>query len=159
MVKIEQLKTDLLKARDYFNSVLDQVDDRWETQVYPDGPAWTVRQVLIHVADAARGHNNQAMGIAEGREVIPPDFDLERYNRRSIEKRAEKTVEEARTDLIAARTALLEWLDTIDESVLARRGRHATMEILSVGEIIQRLISHELEHAEDIRRALGLKME
>jgi len=37
--RIERIKQNLAQARDYWNSVLDQVGDRWDTPVYSDGAA------------------------------------------------------------------------------------------------------------------------
>jgi uncharacterized damage-inducible protein DinB len=153
--RIEQHKNALASARQYLNEVLDSVGDGWDTQVYADGAAWTVRQLLIHLADADRGTNRQVMGIAAGQEVIPPDFDLDRYNRRAVEKRAETTVEEARESLAASRAELLAWLDSIDDTALDQAGRHATMRILSVSQILDVMAQHERGHAADIARVLA----
>lgn len=155
--RMEQLKADLTRSRQRLNNVLDQVHDRWETQVYSDGAAWTVRQLGIHLALADKGQTAQVMGIARGEELIPADFDLERYNRRSVEKRAEMTVEEIRQSLQASRNELLQWLATIDDSVLDKRGRHSTLQVLSIAEILDVMATHELTHANDIARVLNIE--
>ncbi len=54
-----------------------------------------------------KGLTNQAIGAAEGRETVPADFDLERYNRRSVEKNAAMTPDEARASLENSRAELL----------------------------------------------------
>lgn len=151
-----QIKAKLDEARDEMNRVLDQVGDRWEQQVYSDGLAWTVRQVLVHVADADRGHNRQAMGYAEGQQVIPPDFDVQRYNVRTTEKLASKTVDEARMEMSQSRQALLEWLDSVDEEKLNREGLHASGNIMTVRNMLRIQALHEQGHARDIAAALGL---
>lgn len=140
------------------NRVLDQIGDRWEQQVYSDGLAWTVRQVLLHVADADRGHNRQAMGYAEGQQVIPPDFDVQRYNTRTTEKLASKTVEEARTEMTQSRQALLEWLDSVDEEKLDLEGRHASGNVMTVRNMLRIQAIHEQTHAREIAAALGIKI-
>jgi hypothetical protein len=151
-----QLKAKLDEAREEMNRVLDQVGDRWEHQVYSDGLAWNVRQVLVHVADADRGHNRQAMGYAEGQEVVPPDFDVQRYNARTTEKLASKTVEEARADMAKSRQALLEWLDSIDDEKLDREGRHASGNNMTVRNMLRIQAIHEQTHAREIAAALGI---
>lgn len=156
--RIETLKEKLAAARARLNSILDAVGDRWETPVYADGQGWTVRQIVIHLADADRGNNRQVMGIAEGREVIPEDFDLERYNRRLIEKKGEQSVEEARASLDQTRAELLAWLETLDEAALDRTGRHASLNIFSVEQILRIMASHERDHANDIARALDIRI-
>lgn len=151
-----QIKAKLIEARDEMNRVLDQIGSRWEQQVYSDGLAWNVRQVLIHVADADRGHNRQAMGYAEGQEVIPPDFDVQRYNARTTEKLAAKTVEEARAEMAQSRQALLEWLDSVEEEKLDREGRHASGNIMTVRNMLRIQALHEQTHAREIATALGI---
>lgn len=152
----ETIKAGLAEARDLLNRVLDSVGDRWEASVYSDGAAWNVRQLVIHMAIADKGMNNQVMGIAEGREVIPADFDVDRYNKRSVEKQAEMTPEQARASLVESRAALLDWLNQADPSVLDRSGRHASLRILTVGQILDVMIAHERDHARDIARALDI---
>lgn len=158
MSAVEAIKTGLNETRDLLNRVLDSVGDRWDTQVYSDGAAWNVRQLLIHLAISDKGLNNQVMGIAEGREVIPADFDIDRYNKRSVEKQAEMTPEQARASLAESRAALLAWLDTVDSAALERTGRHASLKIMTVREILETMIIHERDHARDIAQALGISV-
>lgn len=152
----EQIRTKLDESESYVNKILDQVGDRWEHQIYPDGLQWNARQVLIHITEADRGHNFQAMNIAEGKDVIPADFDVERYNARTTEKFATKTVAEARAELAANRKALLEWLDGLDEAKLDREGRHASGTTMTVRNIIRMQALHAQGHARDIARVLGI---
>ncbi len=154
--RIQRITATLDETRARLNSLLDQVGDRWETQVYSDGLQWTVRQLLNHLADADRGHNNQVMNIAEGKDIIPADFDVERYNRRVTEKTVDKPAAQAREELAESRAALIAWLSTLDEAKLEMQGRHASLRILTVEQILQVLNDHERAHAEDIAKALNL---
>lgn len=155
--RIEQIKQRLADARQHLNTVLDQVGDRWESQVYSDGLGWTVRQLVNHLADADKGHNNQVMNIAEGIDIIPDDFDIERYNRRITEKTTEKTAAESRIDLETSRRKLNEWLNTLDETKLDQKGRHASLRILTVEQILQVMVAHERNHANDIAAVLDIQ--
>lgn len=96
------------------------------------------------------------MAIARGENTIPEDFDLERFNRRSVEKRAETTVEEARAALMQTAAERDAWLDTIDDAALDKQGRHGSMRILSIAEILKVVAGHDRTHADDIARALNL---
>lgn len=153
-----QLKVKLAEARAYLNQVFDAVGDHWEEQVYSDGLQWNVRQIAAHIAEADKGHNRQLMGIAEGVEVIPPDFDIERYNKRTTEKTMEKSAAQSREELASNRAALLEWLDALDDSKLEVIGRHASLRMMSVRDILRMMCLHEKGHADDIVNALGLKL-
>jgi hypothetical protein len=154
--RIKQHKERLAAARQRLDDVFNQVGDRWQAQVYSEGAAWNIHQLAIHLMVSDKGQNNTVMKIAEGENTIPEDFDLERFNRRSVEKRAEATPEEIRSALAASRTELLVWLDTIDDSALEKEGRHASLRILTVGQILDVMANHERNHASDIAGVLGI---
>jgi hypothetical protein len=154
--RIDKIKANLADARQHLNAILDNVGDRWDTQVYSDGAAWTVRQLLIHLMVTDKGHNNTLKGIANGEETIPADFDLERFNRRSVEKRAETSVEEARTSLSTTAAEREAWLDTVGDTALDKKGRHGSMRILSIEEITQVIADHDRDHGNDIAKALKI---
>lgn len=155
--RIDAIKQKLIESRARLTQVLDAVGDRAELQVYSDGLGWTVRQLVNHLADADRGHNNQAMNIAEGNDIIPADFDIERYNKRVTEKTADKTIEQARAELTEHRAQLLAWLDALDEDKLDRQGRHASLRVMTVEQILGVQSDHERLHADDMFRALGIE--
>lgn len=152
----EKLKRKLSEARAYLNEVLDQVEDRWEVQVHSQEGGWTVRQLANHLASADHGHNNMVMNIAEGINVVPEDFDLERFNRRNTEKTVDKPAQLSREELTQQRAELLKWLETVDEEKLDREGRHGTLRILSVAHILRMMSLHERDHANEIARALAI---
>jgi hypothetical protein len=154
--RITKIKANLADSRHYLNTILDQVGDRWENQVYSDGAAWTVRQLALHLMITDKGHNNMLKGIANGEETIPVDFDLERFNRRSVEKRAETSIEEVRSALTATTAERDAWLDTIDDTILDKEGRHGSMNILSIEKILNVVANHDRDHARDIARVLNI---
>lgn len=154
--RIEQHKAQLASARERLNDVFDQIGDHWHTQVYSEGAAWNIHQLAIHLMVSDKGQSNTVMGIARGENVVAEDFDLEKYNRRSVEKRADTSPDAVRASLAASRAELLAWLDTIDDAVLQKQGRHASMRILSVGQILDVMADHERTHANDIAKVLGI---
>lgn len=154
--RIEEHRAILASARAYLDNILDQVGDRWDAQVYSDGLGWTVQQIVHHLADADRGHNFQLLGIAQGQSPIPEDFDVERYNASVTKKTAEKSVQQSRDDLNENRASLNEWLNQIDDATLDLEGRHATLRIMSISEILKLMAGHERMHAKDIADTLGI---
>lgn len=153
--RIQKYIDRLNKSRARLEDLLDRVPaDKWEQRIYSDGAQWTLRQLLIHLMIADRGQNTVVKGIAAGKEVIPPDYDLERFNKRSVEKQAEVSVADARAALKISRAELLDWLNTIDDSVLDIQGRHASMQILTIAQILNVMAGHEDVHGNDIERFL-----
>jgi uncharacterized damage-inducible protein DinB len=153
-----ELKAKLAESRRLLNAVFDQVGDGWETVIYAEGVGWTVRQIAAHLVDAERGHFTQANNIAEGRDIIPEDFDIERYNASRTAKNQDKTPAESRADLETVRAQIIAWLDELDKEKLDRRGRHATLQIMTVHDILRLASLHERAHAGDIARALAIKV-
>lgn len=156
--RIDAIKQTLAESRRYLDSVLDAVGDRWEQQVYSDGLQWTVRQLVNHLVDADKGHNRMAMMIAEGQEAIPEDFDVERYNKSVTRKMADKPASQARDELLDSRQQLMAWLEELGEAKLDRKGRHASLHIMTVEQILQTQAIHERGHAEDIAQVLGIQV-
>ncbi|MBZ0278283.1 MAG: maleylpyruvate isomerase N-terminal domain-containing protein [Anaerolineae bacterium] len=154
--RIAAYKQKLADSLAYVEQVLGQVGDQWEAPVYSEGAAWTVRQLLIHLVITDKGHNGMMMAAVKGENTIPDDFDLERFNRRSVEKRAEMTPDELLNALRVSAAERNIWLDTIDDAALEKTGRHGTMQILSVAQMLDVVANHERIHAGDIARVLGI---
>jgi hypothetical protein len=154
--RIQQIKHKLAASRQRLNDALDQVGDRWQTQVYSDGAAWTVHQLAIHLMITDNGQTNTVKAVVNGEELVPADFDLERYNRRSVEKRADTTIDEIRSSLAQTAAERDAWLETLDDEALAKTGRHGSLRILTVAEFLDVIADHERTHADDIARVLNI---
>ncbi len=157
MVPIQQIREELAESRARLNQVLNAVGDRWDTQVYSEGAQWNVRQLVTHLAISEAGMFSTAKAILKGGEGVPADFDLERYNRRSVEKNAEQTPEAARAALDQSRAEILAWMCDLTDEQIARSGRHASMQILTIEEFLRLIASHEKTHADDIAHVLGVE--
>lgn len=150
--RIARRKARLAESRATLNQVLDLVQNRADEQLYSDGAQWTIRQLAIHLALADKGHNQMLFHYAEGKEYIPADYDIDRYNKRSVDKSDSMTFEQARASLAESRAELLAWLDTLtDETILDKTGRHATLQIMSLSQIMEIMARHEEGHAKDMQ--------
>ncbi len=152
---------DILKQLDQTRQSLKNVLDRlqpgdWERSIQDEDQQWTARQILSHLVDAQRGMTNQLGKISLGEDVIPPDFDLNRWNRRAVEKAADKTTHELLAALDEGRAALKQALGGLSDEQLDKRGRHSSLKIMSVEEIAHLIGTHEADHARIIADKLGL---
>lgn len=147
--------TRLQEARDFLLGVLAKVGERGDEQVYSDGAQWTIRQLAIHLMLADAGHVAMVKGIATGNEIIKPDYDLERFNQRSVQKNADLTIAQAIEGMARSRQELLAWLETIDDSVLDKEGLHAQLKVMSIRQILNIMAGHEVMHAKDIETLLA----
>ncbi len=154
--RLATIKAHLQATRNHLNTILDSVGERWPEQVYADGAQWTIRDLTVHLALAQPGLHGQAKSFIKGESIIPPDFDINRYNKRSIEKQPDMTVAEARQQLADYRVTLLAWLDDIeDEADLDKAGRTSLLDTLTVEQMMARIADHENDHANDIARYLA----
>lgn len=124
--------------------------------VYGDGDSlWTVRELLGHLADSERGLLGQVSRLVAGEATVPEDFDLNRWNRSAVRKRAGLQVPELLKQISSAFQEALDFLDRVDEPSLDLQGRHASGRILSGEGFLRRMADHRQEHVADIRKALG----
>jgi uncharacterized damage-inducible protein DinB len=128
----------------------------WRRPVHGHAEGWTVRDALAHLVTAGAGLLRAAQLMAEGALRMSPDFDLDRWNQRQVEKQAERTTEDLRTELEALNSHVLTYLDQLSaaETTLDRRGQHAVFGDVSVEDVLRRIYRHEREHAQEIKTAL-----
>jgi len=128
----------------------------WRRPVHGHTEGWTARDALAHLVTAGAGLLRAAQLMAEGALRMSPDFDLDRWNQRQVEKQAGRTVADLRADLEALNGHVLAYLDQLSaaETALDRRGQHAVFGDVSVEDILRRIYRHEREHAQEIRAAL-----
>jgi uncharacterized damage-inducible protein DinB len=152
--------TDILNALDRNRREVRQILDRlqpddWEKTIQEDDQHWTVRQIVSHMVSAQKGMLGQIMRINAGEETVPPDFDLNRWNQRSVQKSADKTPQELLAALDEDREALKQTLRGLQDSDFEKRGRHGSLRIMSIEEIARLIGTHEVEHARTIAEKLG----
>jgi hypothetical protein len=128
----------------------------WATPVYSaEAGQWTARDVLAHLADSERGQLGQVKRLVAGEQTVPPDFDLNRWNKRVVQKRAGQSPGELLGEIRAAYAALLGLLEGLDDADLDKVGRHARGDPLSAEGYFRRIAEHRAQHAAESRAALG----
>jgi hypothetical protein len=126
------------------------------TSVYGEGDSlWTVREVLGHLADSERGLLGQVTRLVAGEMTVPEDFDLARWNRGAVRKRAGMQVPELIEQIETAFQEALRFLGDLDESALDLEGRHSSGKIMNAEGFLRRMADHRSEHVADIQAALG----
>jgi hypothetical protein len=154
----KQAILDTLKhGRDKLSIVIDQLQPTdWDKTVQEGDQQWSVKQIITHLVDAQKGMTGQINTISGGQEAIPEDFDLDRWNKRAVEKGADKTKEELLTALNEGRTKLIDLVNTFSDAQLEQKGRHSSLVVMSVEQIAKLIGTHEAEHAALIAQALNL---
>lgn len=160
MDKVAEITKEQEAAYQELQELFGGLDDAdWGRSVYGHSEGWTVRDLLSHLVTAGSGLLGVAQLIAEGRLEMPSDFDLDRWNRRQVEKQAERTVPELLESLGEVQRNVLAYLDVLTAhdgaTILSRHGHHAVFGESTVELILRRIYQHDREHAAQIRQALG----
>ncbi len=129
--------------------------EQWQAPVPSDeGAQWTAKDVLAHLAVSEAGQLGQITRCLTGEATAPADFDLTRYNRRSVQKQAEKTVVELLKEIEAAHARVLAKLEEVSDADLDKTGRHARGDVLTVEQFFVHITEHRREHAEQIKNVI-----
>ncbi|RMG96080.1 MAG: DinB family protein [Chloroflexi bacterium] len=151
------IREKLTRTRAELMAFIQQVDEAtWQKEVYSEGDHWTMADILRHLVDAERGMTRLMIRIQEGHEGVPPDFDQARWNRRAIEKSRQKSIQELIEEMSENRQQLLAFIETIQPDDWQKKGRHASLRILSIEEICHLIADHEERHLRDMRQVAGV---
>ncbi|MGH2535961.1 MAG: DinB family protein [Candidatus Promineifilaceae bacterium] len=126
----------------------------WAAVVYSEGETWMASDLLRHLADAERGMIRLVEVIRDGGEGVPADFDLNRWNASAVRRAQERTPVELLAQMEANRGRLLSLIDGLADEDWEKRGRHGSLRIMSVAEILALIALHERRHSLDLQRAV-----
>lgn len=129
--------------------------DDWETPVYSEETNWTVRTLLAHFVWTEKGMELSYRQIAEGGEGVPEDFDIDRWNASYKRRSDAKTPEELIEQFEEVRASYVDFVRSLDDEALERRGRSATQGTHRLRGLIHIPYHHTIQHLDDIKQALS----
>ena len=145
----------LAGSRQALLTLLEDLDQsQWDSVVYSEDAEWTVRDLFSHIMVSEKSMTRLVEVIQEGGEGASADFDLTRWNARTVQKSSDKLPEEIRAEMIVNRGHLLELLDSMPDSDWEKKGRHGSLRIMTVEEILHLIADHECDHMNDISHIL-----
>lgn len=147
------LLADLTEARAFLLETVTKLSEP-DLQRTTANPNWTVKDVLCHLASAAPGNQARIKAILGGQPGLPPEFDLNRWNERQVERRQEASLPQLLEELAQARQETTRLVATLTPEELGTQGRHASGAEVTVEEILRIMARHERGHAAEIRQAL-----
>ena len=155
-LKKAEIREKKIRVRQALLSLLRGLsDEEWQTAVYIDDSFWSISDILRHLVNAERGMTELINHFIQGNDPVPADFDRERYNNRIIEKTKEKSPTELLAELEKNEATFLETLAAITENDWTKKGRHASLRIMTIEEVCHLIPDHEQAHLLDIQKALG----
>lgn len=154
--KKEEVKKNLIQSRAGLTAVLQELDEAdWEKVVQSEGAHWTVSDILRHLISAEKGMIGLMEQFQQGNDPVPADFDRDRYNARSIEKTKSMSPAEMLAAMETNRAHLLQFIDTLQPDDWQKKGRHASLQIMSIEEVCTIIAAHEFVHTGEIQKAIG----
>lgn len=156
--KNAEIAAKLNETRAALMSFFEKLEDAaWDTAVYHEDTTWTITDILCHLVDAEKGMTGLIMQWQQGKNPVPADFDLARWNNRVVKKAAEKSPAQLLDELRLNRINLLSFIDTIQEDDWAKQGRHGSLRIMSIEEVCHLIGDHELSHLAVMKEAVEAK--
>ncbi|MFW6062726.1 MAG: DinB family protein, partial [Chloroflexota bacterium] len=138
--KLEQSRTATLElARQ-----LERED--WSHLVYSHDGGWNALDLLRHLTWAESGMLRLMQMIREGDEGVPPDFDIDRYNARGVSKLNDQMPADLMATMDDNRQELMHFLEDLEEGDWQKEGRHGSLRIMTIEEILNLIADHEAEH-------------
>ncbi|MCK4897363.1 MAG: DinB family protein [Anaerolineales bacterium] len=152
----EHLKNRLIKegqkSLDYFRTFSS---DEWDRIIYTEGSCWTVHQVLAHFVAAEDGFHQLIEDILAGGFGTPVDFDINIYNERKVEKLIDISASSLMMRFSKVRRRTVGLVAGMDQSDLAKQGRHPFLGVSSLADIIKLIYRHNQIHIREVRKILS----
>ncbi len=151
------LEAKLTRARQELLAMVEPFDqEEWQTLVYSEDQEWKVADVLRHLAGAESSMTRLSEIIRDGGEGVPEDFDLARWNKRGIQKASDKQPPEILVEMSQNRESLFKFIDSLTEEDWSKSGRHGSLRIMTIEQIVHLIADHELRHTSDIKQVLAI---
>ncbi len=151
-------KTEIIRARTEFVDLVSSLnEEQLQTPVISEGLTWNVLDIVAHILENERAMSIHVHKIRQGRETVPENFDLEKWNAGLKERMEPRPLEDMLTDLEQARVKTLEVLASIKEEEWDLQGHHPLRSRITIEQYYETIAGHDSWHARDIRKALGLE--
>ncbi|MEK6256808.1 MAG: DinB family protein, partial [Chloroflexota bacterium] len=138
-----KFKKEGLKTIEFIKSIPEDVLD---TQLYDDGDQWTIRKTCIHLVEAEGSIPKLIKNILDGREGVPIDFDLDRYNASMVKKLGELSQEEIVSRMTELRAETVKMISELNEDDLGKTGRHPFMGESNIRDMLRIMLINASSH-------------
>ena len=128
--------------------------DAWQCTIYGEEGPWLARDVLAHFIAAEEGFLRVLQDVASGGEGAPPGFDIDAYNRQSVEALREQDHDVLLGQFAMLRERTVALVRSFQLELLEQRGRHPFLGETSLYEMLRAIYHHNSLHLRDVRRAL-----
>ena len=152
----ERVLAEIDSARNALLAQISQVnEDQWQNTVFAEGDNWTILDILRHLFNAEKSMGRLIETIKAGGEGAPADFDLARFNASRVRKSQALTTAEIKQGLVDSRAYILQVIEGLAAEDWEKKGRHGSMRILTIEEILYVIAEHDQTHTQHIAAALA----
>ena len=154
--RVDDLVARLTKGAGKTAQILGGLSDgQWQTALYAEPLAWTVRDLAAHFLSAEVALLRVMQDIASGGPGAPENFNYDAFNSDEQMRLAGLPPRCVLADLAEARAATIAWISKLDESDLDRHGRHPALGDITLEFFINAIYGHQLMHMRDLQRLLA----
>jgi len=123
---------------------------QWDEQVSAESDAWTVKQLMGHFVFSEDALRKIAQDIASGGPGVSEDYDIDAFNLEEMNSFPQLTIDQLLSLLVATRETTIDWVRTLDDSILEMTGGHPTMGPSNVETLIFSIYAHQLLHMREV---------
>ena len=149
----QRLEKGVKKTCDFFESLDSK---QWQVEIYSEGTAWSVRQILAHFVSTEQNIALLVANIAQNNDTLPDDFDVDRFNEAAVKKLESYSVDELLDSFLLARRKMIEMVANFTDIDLDKIGPHPWFKSATVEEMIKLVYRHNQIHQRDIRKTLNV---
>ncbi|HZQ08361.1 MAG TPA: DinB family protein [Anaerolineae bacterium] len=155
LAELESRVRELERNRQTFTAFLETLhDEQWNEPIGEE--QYTARQTLAHLAGAAKSMTRMGQNWVAGNEnYLRPDFDLNYFNARQQQKRAQLSTAELLEEWHAAHHDLIAFMETVREEDLDKRGEHPTVKHTTLRNLFVVITTHEADHIRLVMEAFA----
>ncbi|MEX1248405.1 MAG: DinB family protein [Anaerolineales bacterium] len=139
------------KTVEFFRSLASH---QWDMQVYDDGPAWKVHNLLAHFTEVEGSIARLIRSVMDGGPGVAEGFDIDRWNAEHTEELSLQDRDILLEEFTRRRAATVEMVRGFTEGDMEKIGRHPALGGTEVKHMIRLMYIHLQGHQRDIKRAL-----
>ena len=132
----------------------DLTAEQFAIEVYSDGPAWKVHNLLAHFVEVEGSISKLIQSIVDGGSGVPEDFSIDRWNARYTAEMSRHDNAYLLEEFTRRRAATVEMARLFTDADLEKRGRHPFLGVTEVKHMLKLMYVHLLGHQRDINKAI-----
>ncbi|MEX2143819.1 MAG: maleylpyruvate isomerase N-terminal domain-containing protein [Anaerolineales bacterium] len=145
------LESEGRKTLGFFGGLAQQ---HWDLQVYADGPAWKVHDLLAHLTEVEGSIPRLVRSILQGGQGVKEAFDIDVWNAEHTAVLSRQDNQSLLVEFASRRVATVELVRGLSDQDLEKRGRHPALGMTEVKHMLRLMYIHVQGHQRDIRRVL-----